>query len=117
MLTSYVFVSDDPVYVNQYPPLFHYTPDRPGIQISGRFPIDIWPRPLQWALEWHDTAKDLILRRGEPLCYVRVDDPDPAAPPRLIEAKKTPAPDSCRESGRASWRERVGQYGKNGGGA
>src|SRR3546814_14044030 len=90
MLTSYVFVSDDPVYVNQYPPLFHYTPDRPGIQISGRFPIDIWPRPLQWAFEWHDTAKDLILRRGEPLFYVRFDGPDPAAPTRLIEAKKTP---------------------------
>src|SRR3546814_305749 len=75
-----------PVYVNQYPPLFHYTPDRPGIQISGRFPIDIWPRPLQWAFEWHDTAKDLILRRGEPLFYVRLDGPDPAAPTRLIEA-------------------------------
>src|SRR3546814_19821019 len=89
MLTSYVFVSDDPVYVNQYPPLFHYTPDRPGIQISGRFPIDIWPRPLQWAFGWHDTAKDLILRRGEPLFYVRFDGPDPAAPTRLLAAHKT----------------------------
>src|SRR3546814_18148992 len=57
---------------------------------SGRFPIDIWPRPLQWAFEWHDTEKDLILRRGEPLFYVRFDGPDPAAPTRLIEAKKTP---------------------------
>lgn len=98
MLTSYVFVSDDPVYVNQYPPLFHYTPDRPGIQISGRFPIDIWPRPLQWAFEWHDTTKDLILRRGEPLFYVRFDGPDPAAPTRLIEAKKTPELESYMAS-------------------
>jgi hypothetical protein len=91
MLTSYVFVSDDPVYVNQYPPIFHYSGDtRPGIQISGRFPIDIWPRALMWAFEWHDTSKDLILRRGEPLFYVRFEGPDPAAHVRLIEAKKTP---------------------------
>ena len=91
MLTTYVFVSDDPVYVNQYPPIHHYTGDtRPGIQIGGRFPIDIWPRALMWAFEWHDTTKDLILRRGEPLFSVRFEGPDPAAPTRLIEAKKTP---------------------------
>ena len=90
MLTAYVFVSDDPVYVNQYPPIMHYTPDRPGTQISGRFPIDIWPRAVQWAFEWHDTTKDLILRRGEPLFYVRFEGPDPAAHVRLVEATKTP---------------------------
>lgn len=98
MLTSYVFVSDDPVYINQYPPILHYTPDRPGTQISGRFPIDIWPRALQWAFEWHDTTKDLILRRGEPLFYVRFEGPDPAAPVRLIEAKKTPELESFMSS-------------------
>lgn len=91
MLTPYVFVSDDPVYINQYPPILHYAGDtRPGIQIGGRFPIDIWPRALMWAFEWHDTKKDLILRRGEPLFYVRFEGPDPAAPVRLIEAKRTP---------------------------
>src|SRR3546814_19275962 len=31
MLTSYVFVSDEPVYVNPYPHLFHYSPHRPGL--------------------------------------------------------------------------------------
>jgi hypothetical protein len=91
MLTAFVFVSDDPVYISQLPPVLHYTGDtRPGTQISGRFPIDIWPRALQWAFEWHDTTKDLILKRGEPFFYVRFETPDPAAPVRLIEAKKTP---------------------------
>ena len=91
MLTSYVFVSDDPVYINQYPPILHYAGDtRPGTQIGGRFPIDIWPRALMWAFEWHDTTKDLILRRGEPLFYVRFEGPDPAASVRLVEAQKTP---------------------------
>lgn len=91
LLTAFVFVSDDPLYINQYPPIFHYTGDRrPGIQISGRFPIDIWPRALMWAFEWHDTSKDLILKRGEPLFYVRFEGPDPSAPVRLVEATKTP---------------------------
>jgi hypothetical protein len=91
MLTPYVFVSDDPLYVNQLPPIFHYLGDtRPGIQINGRFPIDIWPRALMWAFEWHDTTKDLILRRGEPLFCVRFEGPAPAAPVRLVEASKTP---------------------------
>jgi hypothetical protein len=89
-LTSYVFVSDDPVYISQYPPIHHYAPDRPGVQICGRFPIDIWPRSLMWAFEWHDTSKDLILKRGEPLFSVRFDGPDPTAPVRLVEATKTP---------------------------
>ena len=95
MLTPFFFVSDDPVYINQYPPFLNYTGDtRPGIQIGGRFPIDIWPRALMWAFEWHDTSKDLILRRGEPLFYVRFEGPDPAAPVRLIEARRTPELDT-----------------------
>jgi hypothetical protein len=99
MLTPYVCVSDDPVYINQYPPFLNYTGDtRPGIQIGGRFPIDIWPRALMWAFEWHDTTKDLILRRGEPLFYLRFEGPDPAAHVRLIEAKKTPELESYMAS-------------------
>jgi hypothetical protein len=91
MITSYIFVSDDPVYVNQYPPFLHYGPNaRPGVPINGRFPIDIWPRAMQWAFEWHDTSKDLIIKRGEPLFYVHFEGPDPSASVRLIEAKRTP---------------------------
>jgi len=52
MVTPYVFVSDDPVYVNQFPPFLHYNKHRwPGVQICGRFPIDVWPRVHMWALE------------------------------------------------------------------
>ena len=91
MLTSYIFVSDDPVYIVQYPPFLHYgAAPRPGIQLCGRFPIDIWPRALMWAFEWHDVSKDLILKRGEPLFYVHFEGPDPSASVRMIEAKKTP---------------------------
>jgi hypothetical protein len=79
------------VYVNQYPPFLQYNPTpRPGVQVNGRFPIDIWPRALQWGFEWHDMSKDLIIKRGEPLFYVHFEGPDPSAPIRMIEAKRTP---------------------------
>jgi len=88
--TPYLFVSDDPVYVNQFPPYLHYGPaPRPGVQLCGRFPIDVWPRHIMWAFEWHDLTKDLILKRGEPWFYVRFEGGDPAAQVRLFEAEKT----------------------------
>lgn len=62
--TPYVFLSDDPVFINQYPPFGHFSDAPvPGLVIGGRFPIDIWPRHLNRAFEWHDTAADLVLRR------------------------------------------------------
>ena len=89
--TPFVFVSDDPVYVNQFPPFLHYPKNAwPGTQICGRFPIDIWPRIHMWALEWHDLSKDLILKRGEPLFYVRFETTDPSSAVRLFEAERTP---------------------------
>ena len=91
LATPYLFVSDDPVTLNQFPPFLHYGPaPRPGVQLCGRFPIDVWPRHIMWAFEWHDLSKDLILRRGEPWFYVRFEGGDPSAQVRLIEAEKTP---------------------------
>jgi hypothetical protein len=95
MATPYLFVSDDPVYINQFPPFLHYDiGSRPGVQLCGRFPIDVWPRHIMWAFEWHDLSKDLILRRGEPLFYVRFEGGDPSAQVRLIEAERTAELDS-----------------------
>lgn len=91
MVTPYLFVADDPIYINQFPPFLHYgNAPRPGTQLCGRYPIDVWPRPLMWAFEWQDTSKDLILKRGEPWFYVRFESPDPSAQVRLIEAQMTP---------------------------
>jgi hypothetical protein len=91
LVTPFVFISDDPLYVNQFPPFLHYeTQSRPGVMLCGRFPADIWPRVHMWAFEWYDLEKDLILKRGEPLFYVRFEAPDPASPIRLVEAERTP---------------------------
>lgn len=43
-----------------------------------------------WAFEWHDTSKDLILKRGEPLFYCQFDSFVPSRTIKLIQAEKTP---------------------------
>jgi len=90
-IAPYRFLCDEPCWMNQLPPYYDYkSPPWPGVMIGGRFPIHNWPRSLMWAFEWRDTARDLIVRRGEPWFYVRFETEDPSRPMRLIEAEMTP---------------------------
>lgn len=90
MALPYVFVADDVAYLTQSATFMDYRPNElPGLVLSGRFPIHIWPRRLAWAFEWHDTERPLVLRRGEPLFYVSFETTDPERPIRLIEAELT----------------------------
>ena len=67
----YVFIADEPVYASQVSPFMHYQREPfPGTIFGGRFPINVWPRPLMWAFEWHDLEKPLRVGRGDPLFYV-----------------------------------------------
>jgi hypothetical protein len=86
----YRFIADEPCWLNQLPPYYHYrAPPWPGVMIGGRFPIHNWPRSLMWAFEWWDPARDLIIRRGDPWFYLRFETEDPARPLRLVEAEMT----------------------------
>jgi hypothetical protein len=90
IVAPYVFVADEPCYVVQTPPYLHYMPTpRPGVQIGGRFPIHVWPRPLSWGFEWHDTKQPLSLKRGEPWFYVHFETENPATRVRLVETELT----------------------------
>lgn len=87
----YVFIADEPVYLSQIAPFIHYRPDPlPGTIFGGRFPIDVWPRPLMWAFEWHDVKKELQLSRGEPLFYCQFETMPQHRPIQLVEAARTP---------------------------
>ena len=91
VITPYVFLADEPVYMTQMPPISHYNPNPwPGAMVGGRLPIHIWPRGMMWAFEWFDISKDLVLRRGEPWFYVRFEAHDPTRPVRMVEAEMTP---------------------------
>ena len=89
--TPYIFLSDEPVWMNQLPAFYHYSqPPIPGVFIGGRLPIDIWPRGMMWAFEWFDISKPLILKRGEPWFYVMFETMDPSRKVRMMEAEMTP---------------------------
>jgi len=87
----YVFIADEPVYLSQVAPFMHYakTP-MPGTIFGGRFPINVWPRPLMWAFEWHDIDKPLKINRGDPLFYVTFETMPQDRSVVLTEADVTP---------------------------
>lgn len=90
MVLPYCFIADEPVYLTQLGCFAHYRADPlPGTIFGGRFPVHVWPRPLMWAFEWHDTARDLVLRRGEPLFYVQFEAGGPERAVQLVEAERT----------------------------
>lgn len=87
----YLFIADEPVYMSQVPAFMHYRPEAmPGTMFGGRFPVNIWPRPLMWAFEWHDTARPLKLARGEPLFYCLFETEPQDRPVQVFEAERTP---------------------------
>jgi hypothetical protein len=87
----YIFICDEPVFLSQIAPFMHYPANPwPGTIFGGRFPINVWPRPLMWAFEWHDIKKPLILKRGEPLFYATFETLPQERPIQLVEAESTP---------------------------
>lgn len=91
LILPYCFIADEVVYLSQIGPFAHYRPEPlPGTIFGGRFPINVWPRPLMWAFEWHDPTKDIILKRGEPLFYCQFEGIHPDRRVELIEAERTP---------------------------
>ena len=87
----YTFITDEPVWMTQVGTFAHYRKDPlPGTIFGGRFQLNLWPRPLMWAFEWHEPEKDLILKRGEPLFYCQFEHEGPDRPVQMVEAEKTP---------------------------
>ncbi|MEM6619234.1 MAG: hypothetical protein AAF631_08035 [Pseudomonadota bacterium] len=86
----YTFIADEPVYMTQLSAFMHYAPDpMPGTIFGGRFAIQNWPRPLMWAFEWHDTKRDLILKRGQPWFYVQFETLPQERSISIVEAEMT----------------------------
>lgn len=86
----YCFIADELVYLTQVGTFAHYRSDPlPGTIFGGRFPVNVWPRPIMWAFEWHEPAKDLILKRGEPLFYVQFEAEGPDRPVQVVEVERT----------------------------
>ena len=86
----YRFVADEEVYITQCGPFMDYKAQSwPGQVFSGRFPLHLWPRVLMWAFEWHNTSKELKIRRGSPWFYAFFETTDPSRPVKMVEAEMT----------------------------
>ena len=86
----YTFIADEPVTMSQVAPFMHYQKvPFPGTIFGGRFPINVWPRPLMWAFEWQDVEKPLQVRRGDPLFYVQFETVPQDRPVAVVEAEVT----------------------------
>lgn len=84
------FVCDETCFVTQTPAWASKSQVQiPGNFISGRFPTNVWPRSLNLAFEWTDFGNDLIMRRGEAVCYLTLETREPERPIRLVPAKLT----------------------------
>ena len=87
----YCFVAEEMCYITQLDAFAHYRKvPLPGTIFGGRFPINAWVRPLMWAFEWHDTTKDLIIQRGDPLFYVQFEGDGPDRAINLQAIERTP---------------------------
>lgn len=86
----YFFISDDPCYMTMLSPYMSENIVKwPGVFIGGRLPISIWPRILNWAFEWTNLEEDLILRRGQPFCYLYFETSNLRTKPNLFEIEYT----------------------------
>jgi len=87
----YCFIADETVYLTQIGTFAHYRRDPlPGTIFGGRFPLNVWPRPLMWAFEWHEPDRDIVIKRGEPLFYCQFEGEGPDRPVQMVEAERTP---------------------------
>jgi hypothetical protein len=62
----------------------------PGTIFGGRFPINVWPRPLMWAFEWHDPSRPIKINRGDPLFYVGFETMPQDRSVAMVETELTP---------------------------
>ena len=73
---SYVFYSDDSVIIEQIPATlsYHITETLQNLcLIPGKYDIGKWIRPLESMYEVIDDSKEIILKRGDPLYYFRLN--------------------------------------------
>ena len=90
LMLPYVFISDESVYVEQTPAFFSpAAANWPLLVYPGRFPIDVWPRQVNFSFQWTDPGRDILIERGQPLFYLRFLPAQRDRKVRLVEAERT----------------------------
>lgn len=83
----YVFFANESVYINQLEPN-RFIGEKNWSLIQGRFDIASWQRPINWAIEWTNTDKDIFIKKGDPLCQVVFETQSPKSSLNLIQVER-----------------------------
>jgi hypothetical protein len=68
----YVFYADESLTIEQLSPSMHKTEFQNNINvISGTYDISKWIRPVDFAFEVIDDTKPIVIKRGDPMYYLR----------------------------------------------
>ena len=71
---NYLFLADEPCLMEVLPPFMH-NEKFPGEVIGGSFNIHSWVRSMSWGFVFENLDSQLIINRGDPLCYVKFTTP------------------------------------------
>ena len=83
----YTFYSKESVMIEVIPPTWHKNSFQNNINlITATFDISKWVRPLEFAFEVIDDTKPLVIKRGDPLYYIRFNTLDKV---KLIKQEPT----------------------------
>lgn len=71
----------------------HKLNKQPLVSIYGSYPISDWMRPLNFAFDWVEPDKEILIERGDPLLYVKFNKKLPLKfvpqTPEILEKMKT----------------------------
>jgi len=71
---QYLFIADKDCVVEQIPAMFHDISTKLRL-ISGTFNIHKWFRPTDFAFEFINENEPIVIKRGDPLFYVKFKTP------------------------------------------
>jgi hypothetical protein len=72
IMFPYLFFSNESLNIEQFHPFMHNSDLLNNVRvISGKFDISKWIRPIDYAFEIIDESKPIIIKRGDPLYYIR----------------------------------------------
>lgn len=75
LFPRYIFYSDTPVQLMSLPLPIIGEPENTRLIVGG-FDISKWIRPVEWAFEFVDEKKEVVLKRGDPLFMLMFTTPD-----------------------------------------
>lgn len=67
----YLFYADAPLYMEITPPFLEWEKDPTWRTMCGGYDIGRWRRHLEFPIELRHKTGEIVLQRGQPLCYVR----------------------------------------------